>query len=325
MPLPVRFAARICPRRTRSQCRVNPPTLLLRHVNVARVDRFDDRMRRLVVDLRSVSDKRESEGRTVQPTLCAVPRISLTVPLSSYAHVSCLSATETRRTFASDLKRIVRAISKIWSKSMFPECFCAVSASPRREQYLDRLREPAGKATVRKDRADSGAASAFAPRGPSLRTHDVLLLLAVSRRLLERADDERRGRRHDRDRRLTVLDRQADRHACTPSDTSPITPRRRTQALPVARRFRDVLADLLRRETERADLGRQRRRRADLAARRAQVDDLDLVRVAARVSRAARPSERTDSLGAMATEIERRRRLSRVSAARPSEQGRAAS
>jgi hypothetical protein len=41
---------------------------------------------------------------------------------------------------------------------------------------------------------------------------DVLLLLPVSRGLLERLDDEGRGTRHDRDLSLAVLDRQLDRH-----------------------------------------------------------------------------------------------------------------
>ena len=44
---------------------------------------------------------------------------------------------------------------------------------------------------------------------------DVLLLLAVARRLLERLDDERGGGRDDGDGGLTVLDGQADRDAET--------------------------------------------------------------------------------------------------------------
>lgn len=212
----------------------------------------------------------------------------------------------------------------IWSKGMSPECFChGVSTDQTRGTVHN-----SDKLTLRKyqaisTRADDDERS----RGRGTRsTHDVLLLLAVSRRLLERADDERRSRGHDRHGRLTVLDRQAHSHACTgASDTVSRAMRRRTQALPVAGRLRDVLADLLGRETERTNLGRQRRRCSDLAARRAQVDDLDLVRVAARgVNRAARASEPTDSLGAMATGIERWRRLARVSAVRSRECGRAA-
>ncbi len=44
---------------------------------------------------------------------------------------------------------------------------------------------------------------------------DVLLLLAVARRLLERADDERRGRGHDRHGGLSVLDGELDGDAET--------------------------------------------------------------------------------------------------------------
>jgi hypothetical protein len=43
----------------------------------------------------------------VQPTDCAVPRISLATP---------------ERSFARDFERIVRAISKISSRAMLPEC-----------------------------------------------------------------------------------------------------------------------------------------------------------------------------------------------------------
>ena len=42
------------------------------------------------------------------------------------------------------------------------------------------------------------------------RVLDVLLLLSVSRGLLERSDDERRGRGNDRGDGLSVLDRQLD-------------------------------------------------------------------------------------------------------------------
>lgn len=61
---------------------------------------------------------------------------------------------------------------------------------------------------------------------------DVLLLLAVPDGLLQGADDERRGRRDDSNRGLTVLDRELDGDA---------------EALPVAGRLGDVLTDLLRR------------------------------------------------------------------------------
>lgn len=48
---------------------------------------------------------------TVHPTLCAVPKISRTVPLNSRA---------------IDLGRIVRAIAKISSKLMLPLCLTKV-------------------------------------------------------------------------------------------------------------------------------------------------------------------------------------------------------
>jgi hypothetical protein len=63
---------------------------------------------------------------------------------------------------------------------------------------------------------------------------NVLLLLAVTGGLLERLDDERRGRGDDRNRSLTVLDRELDGHA---------------ETLPVTGRLGDVLSDLLGRLT----------------------------------------------------------------------------
>jgi hypothetical protein len=82
---------------------------------------------------------------------------------------------------------------------------------------------------------------------------DVLDLLLVTLRLLERLDDEHRGREHDRDLGLTVLGRELDGDA---------------EALPViGHLFGDVLTDLLQREAKQPDLGGQRRCRANLAAR----------------------------------------------------------
>jgi len=60
--------------------------------------------------------------------------------------------------------------------------------------------------------------------------NNVLLLLAVTRRLLEGLDDERRSRGDDRDGSLTVLDGELDGHA---------------ETLPVASSLGDVLSDLL--------------------------------------------------------------------------------
>lgn len=58
---------------------------------------------------------------------------------------------------------------------------------------------------------------------------DVLLLLAVTRWLLEGLDDERRGRGNDGDGGLTVLDGQFDRD---------------TETLPIAGGFGDIFTDL---------------------------------------------------------------------------------
>jgi hypothetical protein len=59
---------------------------------------------------------------------------------------------------------------------------------------------------------------------------DVLLLLAVAGRLLERADDEGGSRRNHRDLSLAVLDGQLHRHL---------------QTLPVLRLLGDIITDLL--------------------------------------------------------------------------------
>ena len=88
---------------------------------------------------------------------------------------------------------------------------------------------------------------------------DVLLLLAVARGLLERLDDERRGRGHHRDSRLTVL------HGKLDSDT---------QTLPVTRGLGNVFTHLLGRETKRTDLGCKRRGGTHLATGGSEVDDL---------------------------------------------------
>lgn len=61
---------------------------------------------------------------------------------------------------------------------------------------------------------------------------NVLDLLAVTRRLLQGLDDQRRGRRHNGHSSLTVLDSQLDGH---------------TETLPLARGLGNVFTDLLRR------------------------------------------------------------------------------
>lgn len=90
---------------------------------------------------------------------------------------------------------------------------------------------------------------------------DVLLLLAVTRRLLEGLDDERRGGGDDRDSGLTVLDGELDGDAKT---------------LPVAGGLGDIFTDLLGRETKRTDLGGKSGRGTDLTTSGTEVDDLDL-------------------------------------------------
>jgi len=114
---------------------------------------------------------------------------------------------------------------------------------------------------------------------------DVLLLLAVAGRLLERPDDERRGRRHDRHLSLTVLDGEANRHPetllyCNRGASHPPQegdyafssehrfPWLKTRLLcpgkdcayPVGSGLRDIFTDLLRRQTERTDLRGEGRR-----------------------------------------------------------------
>ncbi|GER28707.1 auxin efflux carrier [Striga asiatica] len=83
---------------------------------------------------------------------------------------------------------------------------------------------------------------------------DVLRLLPVTLRLLQRLDDQRRGRRHHGDLRLAVLDRELDGHA---------------EALPVLGR---LLGD-----AERADFGGEGGRRPDFAAGDAD-EDVDHLR-----------------------------------------------
>lgn len=93
---------------------------------------------------------------------------------------------------------------------------------------------------------------------------DVLLLLTVTRRLLEGLDDQRRGGRHNGDGGLTVLDGESDGN---------------TQTLPVTGVLGDIFTDLLGGQTERTDLGSQSRLGSDLTTSHSQVNDLHLIGV----------------------------------------------
>ena len=114
---------------------------------------------------------------------------------------------------------------------------------------------------------------------------DVLILLAVPRRLLERFDNQRGGGRYDGDGGLTVIDGQSDGYR---GDLSAPTINSLNVvwfwsgldlAYPVSGRLGDILTDLLRRETERTDLGCQSGRGTDLTSSGAEVNDLLLIRV----------------------------------------------
>jgi hypothetical protein len=100
--------------------------------------------------------------------------------------------------------------------------------------------------------------------GDGLGVLDVLLLLAVTRRLLEGLDDQGRGGGNDRDSSLTVLDGELDSH---------------TETLPVTSVLGNVFTDLLGRQTQRTDLGGERRLGADLTTSHTQVNDLHLIGV----------------------------------------------
>ena len=132
----------------------------------------------------------------VQPIDCAVPRISL-APFA--------------RDLARDFDRIVRAMSRISSKVMLPECL----------MFFSFLRSRGGSVYVCVH-ACANIRSAFYTEIPEQRT----------KLTLEGLDDKRGGGRDDVDLRLTVLDRKLDGH---------------TETLPRAGRLCDIFTDLLRR------------------------------------------------------------------------------
>jgi hypothetical protein len=97
---------------------------------------------------------------------------------------------------------------------------------------------------------------------------DVLFLLAVARRLLQGADDERRGGGNDGDGGLTVLDGQADGDTetflCGLLEKLEAAGMR--MSYPVAGSLRDIFTDLLGRQTKGTDLGSEGGRRTDFTA-----------------------------------------------------------
>jgi len=101
-------------------------------------------------------------------------------------------------------------------------------------------------------------------QGDGLVVLDVLLLLAVTRGLLEGLDDKGGGGGHNRDGGLTVLDGETDSH---------------TETLPVTSVLGNVFTDLLGRQTKGTDLRSQRRLGTDLTTSHTQVNDLHLIGV----------------------------------------------
>lgn len=105
--------------------------------------------------------------------------------------------------------------------------------------------------------------------GDGLVVLDVLLLLAVTRGLLEGLDDERRGSGDNRDRSLTVLDGQLD--GDTETFLSMVSVRQKSSFLfhsscthPVTGSLGDIFTDLLGGETKRTDLRSKGRRGTNL-------------------------------------------------------------
>ena len=195
----------------------------------------------------------------VQPTLCAVPRISLTTPVK-----------------LTELER---------GRMILPRgAHAQVRAGMGTRGPLPRGRGGHCHAPHGGPRAVPGGVEDVLD-GDVAVVFDVLHLLAVAVRLLQRLDDQGRGRGAHGDLatvnifysstniflslflphlRLPVLHGELD------GDLEP---------LPVAGGLHDVLADLLGGEAEGSDLGGEGAGGAHLAAHHAELDDLDLVRV----------------------------------------------
>jgi hypothetical protein len=93
---------------------------------------------------------------------------------------------------------------------------------------------------------------------------DVLLLLAVTGRLLESTDDEGRSGGNNRDRGLTVLDGELDGD---------------TETFPVTGSLGNIFTNFLGRQTQRTDLGGKCRLSTNLTTGGTEVDDLHLIGV----------------------------------------------
>lgn len=110
--------------------------------------------------------------------------------------------------------------------------------------------------------------------GDRLVVLNVLLLLAVTRRLLECADDEGGSGRHNRHGSLSVLNGELDGHAQTflfHALVGCVFCLEQEQSYPVTGGLCDVFTDLLGRQTQGTDLGSEGCRRTDLTASGAKV------------------------------------------------------
>lgn len=156
----------------------------------------------------------------VQPTDWQVPTISFTVPFSSRAMLR---------------GRMMRAIAMQSPSDRFPSCAMFLTCVTRRQSCQPRPWLRSAAARREGERARGGGAGAAAAV-PQVRVCLSARLLAVTRRLLQRLDDQRGRRGDDGHLGNAVLHGQLHRHA---------------QALPVlGRLLRDVLSNLLGRQTQ---------------------------------------------------------------------------
>jgi hypothetical protein len=128
------------------------------------------------------------------------------------------------------------------------------------ENLLDGTREVLGERLVSHGAGDLNDLV----KGDRLVVLDVLLLLAITGRLLEGLDDQGGSSGDNRHSSLTVLDGELDSYA---------------QAFPVTGSLGNVFSDLLGRETQRTNLGSKSRGGTDLTTSGAEVDHLNLIGV----------------------------------------------